>query len=581
MISYLGFPVTWPDGKMFGTICVLDKKENSYSELYRKFMLQCRDVVQADLAALARLSREITRSEAYLEEAQRLSHTGSFGWTVQSGEISWSDESYRIFGYEPGIKPTLEMVFARVHPEDAGLVRSTIEDAAHHNSDLDYEHRLTMPDGAIKHLHIVARATKDNVGSLQFIGAVMDITARKINEEFLRRSEKRYRYLFEHIPIALWSGDADSVHAILHDIHDRGVADIGAYIDEHPELLQQIIDVSHVTEVNHRTVQLFGASKREQLLGSALAVQFYQTSPQTYRRLVETRFNGKREFESEAKFTTFDGRTIQGLFFVMPTFGTPGTVLAGFVDDTDRLLAQEKLHQVQSEFARAARVSTLGELTASIAHEVNQPLTAIATNSETALRWLARPEPNVAKAHELTRRVVEETRRAVAVITRIRAMASGCAPQPTTLSLHDVIDDAIALLSAEIRAMNVEISLDLLPTLPKLSGDRIQLQQVFVNLVINAAQAMTHANSARRIISIQTMLIDERTIGCAVEDSGPGIDPQHFNRLFDSFYTTKDFGMGLGLPVSRSIIEAHHGELHADNESNLGGARFSFALPVD
>jgi C4-dicarboxylate-specific signal transduction histidine kinase len=263
------------------------------------------------------------------------------------------------------------------------------------------------------------------------------------------------------------------------------------------------------------------------------------------------------------------------------TFRTPNMALSGFVDDTDRLLAQEKLHQIQSEFARAARISTLGELTASIAHEVNQPLTAIATNSETALRWLDRPEPNVAKARELTQRIVEETRRAAAVITRVRAMASGRVPQLTTVSLHDVISDAIAFLSSEIRGTNASISLDLLPNLPNVRGDRIQLQQVVVNLVINAAQAMANADAARRVISIQTMMIDDRTIGCAVEDSGPGIDPQHFNRLFDSFYTTKDSGMGLGLPVSRSIIEAHHGELRADNNSSLGGARFSFTLPVD
>jgi C4-dicarboxylate-specific signal transduction histidine kinase len=275
---------------------------------------------------------------------------------------------------------------------------------------------------------------------------------------------------------------------------------------------------------------------------------------------------------------------MQGLFFAMPypsTFGTTDMMLAGFVDDTDRLLAQEELHQVQSEFARAARISTLGELTASIAHEVNQPLTAITTNSETALRWLERPEPNVAKARQLAQRVVEDARRAAAIITRVTAMASGRVPQLTALSLHDVINDTVTFLSSEIGAMNVSISLDLVPTLPKVNGDRIQLQQVVVNLVINAAQAMTHANAARRIISIQTMLIDERTIGCAVEDTGPGIDPQHFNHLFDSFYTTKDFGMGLGLPVSRSIIEAHHGELHADNKSKLGGARFIFTLPVD
>lgn len=237
--------------------------------------------------------------------------------------------------------------------------------------------------------------------------------------------------------------------------------------------------------------------------------------------------------------------------------------------------------QAQSEFARAARLSTLGELTGSIAHEVNQPLTAIFTNSETALRWLDCLEPNVAKARELVQRNIEEARRAAAVVTRVRAMASGRVPQLIALSLHDVINDAIAFLSSEMRETNVSTSLDLLPTLPKVRGDRIQLQQVVVNLVINATQAMAHAKAARRTISIQTMMIDERTIGCAVEDSGPGIDPQHFDCLFDSFFTTKDSGMGLGLPVSRSIIEAHHGELRANNNSSLGGARFSFSLPVD
>jgi PAS domain S-box-containing protein len=543
-------------------------------------------VAISDITERKRAEEALRRTQAtYLAEAQQISHTGSFGWNVKSGDIFWSDETYRIFGYEPGIKPTLEMIFARVHPEDAGLVRSTIDDAACHNTDFDYEHRLMMPDGAIKHLHVVAHATRDGAVSLQFIGAVMDITARKISEEVLRQNEELYRYLFEHMPIALWSGSTDKNRAILSDVRNRGVTDIGAYIDEHPELLQQLINNSQVTEVNRRTLELFGARTREELLGSALAARFFQTSPQTFRRLVEARFNGKREFESEVKFTRLDGRTIQGLLFVMPypsTFRTPSMALAGIVDDTDRVLAQEKLHQVQSEFARAARLSSLGELTASIAHEVNQPLTAIATNSETSLRWLDRPEPNVAKARELTQRTVEEARRAAAVIKRVRAMASGRVAQITTLSLHDdVINDAVAFLSSEIRGTNVSISLDLLPTLPKVRGDRVQLQQVVVNLVINAAQAMANADAARRVISIHTMLIDGRTIGCAVEDSGPGIDPQHFGRLFDSFYTTKESGMGLGLPVSRSIIEAHHGELRADNNSSLGGARFSFTLPID
>ena len=125
MISYMGFPVTWPNGDIFGTICVLDKKVNSYSDLYRKLVLHCRDVLQADLRALARLSGELTRSEAYLEEAQRLSHTGSFGWTVSTGQIVWSTESFRIFGYDQSLAVSLDMVLQRVHPEDRALVQTT------------------------------------------------------------------------------------------------------------------------------------------------------------------------------------------------------------------------------------------------------------------------------------------------------------------------------------------------------------------------------------------------------------------------------------------------------------------------
>ena len=184
MISYLGFPVTWPDGRIFGTICVLDRKENSYSELYRKFILQCRDVLEADLSALARLSGELARSEAYLEEAQRLSHTGSFGWRVSTGEIVWSQETFRIFEYDKSAAINLNMVIQRVHPDDLIRVQSTFEQASKDGKDFDYEYRLLMPDGSIKHVHVVAHALRDKADQLEFLGAVMDVTeARRVEEQ--------------------------------------------------------------------------------------------------------------------------------------------------------------------------------------------------------------------------------------------------------------------------------------------------------------------------------------------------------------------------------------------------------------
>ena len=223
--------------------------------------------------------------------------------------------------------------------------------------------------------------------------------------------------------------------------------------------------------------------------------------------------------------------------------------------------------------------TSLGVLTASIAHEVNQPLGAIVTNGETGLRWLARPDLDVEKVRELLKRVVADARRASDIIDRIRAMAAGRAPRHTRLSLDEIIEEAMVFLHHEFQSRGISVSLELAPQLPQIVGDRTQLQQVIVNLAINALQAM--ASSKGRSLLIRSLRSDSGTVCCMVEDSGPGIAPADLPHLFDSFFTTKDAGMGMGLAISRSIIEAHGGHIRADNDSTLGGARFSFALPVN
>jgi C4-dicarboxylate-specific signal transduction histidine kinase len=189
----------------------------------------------------------------------------------------------------------------------------------------------------------------------------------------------------------------------------------------------------------------------------------------------------------------------------------------------------------------------LGELTASIAHEVNQPLAAIQTNGETGLRWLDRSEPNVSKARELMRRVLDDAQRASNIVACIRAMPAGRAPQQTVLALRDVIMESMLFLRREPQSKEVSATLDLAPALPQVVGDRTQLQQVIVNLAINAVQAMAQSVRAPRSISIRTMLSAPETVCCTIEDSGPGIDPMHLPYLFDSFFTTKDTGIGIGL----------------------------------
>jgi C4-dicarboxylate-specific signal transduction histidine kinase len=248
-------------------------------------------------------------------------------------------------------------------------------------------------------------------------------------------------------------------------------------------------------------------------------------------------------------------------------------------DVTQRRMSEEALAQARSELAHVARVTSLGVLTASIAHEVNQPLAAIITYGESGLRWMARPEPDPERIREVTKRMVTDARRASEIIDRIRAMATRGAPKQTLLSLDDVVGESMLFLRHELQSKGVSVSLDLARELPQVFGDRTQIQQVVVNLAMNAAQAMAQSGTARRCILIRTMLSDPETVCCTIEDSGPGIDATLIPRLFDTFFTTKETGMGMGLAISRSIIEAHAGHILADNDSALGGARFSFSLP--
>jgi signal transduction histidine kinase len=422
MISYLGFPVAWPDGRIFGTICVLDRKENAYSGLYRKFLLQCRDLLQADLSSLAKLSGKLARSEAYLEEAQRLSRTGSFGWRVSTGEITWSEETFRIFGYDNALSVTLDMVFQRVHLEDRVIVQRTLDRASSDRKDFNFEHRLMMPDDSVKHVHVVAHAVADEADQLEYIGAVMDVTEA--------------------------------------------------------------------------------------------------------RRL------------------------------------------------------EEQMYQARTELAHVARVTTLGEFTAAIAHEVNQPLAALVTSGYACLRWLAGEPPNVEEARSLIKLMIDNGGRAADVISRLRDMVKKSPPRKDLLNINDAIMEVIALIGAEAQRNRVSLQVELSNGLPLVLGDRIQLQQVVLNLITNALQAMSGTEPAERRVLVASKKDGFKGALVEVRDSGVGLEGIALDRLFDAFYTTKPDGMGIGLAVSRTIIESHGGRLWA-SPNVPKGAVFQFRLPTN
>jgi len=289
---------------------------------------------------LEKLNAALKIGETYLAEAQRLSHTGSFGWNVSSGEILWSEESYRIFEYDPATRATIEIVLNRVYPDDVALVRQVIGRATTHKEAFDFEHRLLMPDGSVKHLHVVAHPSIDEPGGLQFVGAVMDITARRKSEEALRNSEQRYRHLFQHMPIALWQLNASKVVELFKGLRAEGVTELRPYIDQHPHFMQQLMDAVKIEEVNERMIQLWGARDASEILGFS---RFRQIQPETFLRALESRWRGEPTHQQEAKIVTLDGRVIDVLMTATrPGLITdPGMSVMGIIDITERVRAQE------------------------------------------------------------------------------------------------------------------------------------------------------------------------------------------------------------------------------------------------
>ena len=384
--------------------------------------ITARKVAEAanDLRAIAERKDELRRSEAFLAEAQRLSSTGSFYWRVPTDEITWSEQLYRIFEFDQGVPVTLELIGSRTHSEDIPLLHDIIERARGAGTDFECEYRLQMPDESIKYLHMVARGTRDEDGRLEYIGAVQDVTARRLSE---------------------------------------------------------------------------------QALGKA-----------------------------------------------------------------------------QSELAHVARATALSALTASIAHEVNQPLSGIITNASTCLRMLAADPPDIEGARETVRRTIRDGNRASDVIARVRALFTKKEPAIEAVDLNEVTREVIALSLSDLQRNRVVLQAELARDLPAITGDRIQFQQVILNLLRNASDAMADVHDCPRQLLVRTEREDGDRVRVSVRDAGVGVDPRNLDKLLDAFYTTKTDGMGIGLSISRSIIERHHGRLWA--EANDGpGATFSFSIP--
>jgi C4-dicarboxylate-specific signal transduction histidine kinase len=245
----------------------------------------------------------------------------------------------------------------------------------------------------------------------------------------------------------------------------------------------------------------------------------------------------------------------------------------------DHQRAEDALREARTELAHVTRVLAMGELVASIAHEVNQPLSGVVINGNSCLRWLAGDPPNLAEVRETVQRIIRDGKRAGEVIARIRALTKKTVLEKEPLEMNEVIQEVVALLQSELRRNRVALRTELTTDLPPVLGDRVQLQQVVLNLVMNGIDAMSTVGDRRRALTIRTQIVEADQIGVTVQDSGTGLDPQNLERVFDAFYTTKPEGMGMGLSISRSIVSNHGGRLWA-TANDLPGASFQFTIPA-
>jgi C4-dicarboxylate-specific signal transduction histidine kinase len=392
-------------------------------------------------------------------------------------------------------------------------------------------------------------------------------------------SAEEYRRLIHYLPVALWQVDTRGASVAFDQLKADDVTDIAAYLDAHPELVEHAKDVVLVTAANREAVSLLRANSAADLIRPVRYL--FSAVPDLAKRVMVAHFEGRRNYIEETKVAAFDGTLVDVHFTVTYATGSGHLEpsLLAMLDIGERLKTEARLRQLEADFTRAARISMLGEMATSIAHEVRQPLTAIVTNAETSLRWLERDDVSMAKLKQLTSRIISNGRRAGDIVQRISEMAAKHEPRQALLDLNEVVEEALLFVRHDIETWSIGLSVAYGARPPRVTGDRIQLQQVVVNLLVNSVQAIVQGSGSARRIDLCTGVDEDGAVVFSIRDTGPGIADENLERIFDSFFTTKDAGMGIGLAVCKSIVAAHGGRIAVSNHP-AGGARFQFWLPT-
>lgn len=547
--------------------------DNVASPALRAFV----SVAAITIATLLAIQNQAS-THALAEQANLLNLTHDMIFVRKhSGEITfWNHAAEEVYGWSSSeaIGRKADELLETRYPEDRDTVETTLMRTGRWEGTLEQRTRSGVP------------IVLDSRWSLQRdrLGQVMgvlethtNITERNAAHAALVRSERRYRHMFDSTRIGVvqedWSGIREELerHAALN-----GGRRVG-HVSTIPGFMARARRLVRILDVNPAFLEMIGVEKTENFTQTIDDV--LDTGDISFAEAIEAFVRGDPFYEGETELVRAGGSLVPVLFAItFPAINDDGNVLVFVVDISERKQAQDALNLAQSELAHAARVSTLGELTASIAHEVNQPLMAVVTNGEAGMRWLRRNPPDLHEVETAITRVITEGRRASDIVKRIRDFLKKAPAKQDELCLPALIEEAVALVEHELERAKVDVLVEVQGGLPRIRGDRIQFQQVLVNLMVNAGQAMAD-HPGRRAIFVEASRLGKDEVAIAIRDTGPGIPEDHLQRLFDPFFTTKQNGMGMGLAICRTTVEAHGGRLTV--ESTPGdGATFQLVLPT-
>src|SRR5579864_649806 len=508
--------------------------------------------LKVEIAERKRTEEKLRQSETYLAEAQRLSGTGSWARLTATGEMRyWSEECFRVLGFDPHDgPPRFDAFLQRLHPDDRAKVREISEKAGREKADYEIDYRIVHPGGEIRDIHVVGHPVLGPSGDLvEFVGTVMDVTERKRAEEKVRQSEAYLAEAQKLTHTGSWAWDVAGKRA-LH-LSDEWFRIYGFDSNEGMPAWNQRLQRIHPDDRARQQQEIFRAISEK----SDYDIEYRILLPGGAVKHVHS--VGHPVMDDSGNLVQFIGST---------------------TDITERKQAEEALRQAQADLARISRITTMGELTASLAHEVNQPIAAAVTDANTCLRWLNRDQPDMEEARQAALRVVKDATRAAEVISRTRLLFKKGAPQSELVDMNEVIHEMLALIIGDMSRRSISVRIELADDLPQITGDRVQLQQVLMNLMMNGIDAMKDSNGTRELI-VNSQRADNQQIMVTISDTGVGLPPQHADKIFNAFFTTKPNGTGMGLRISRSIIESHGGHLWAENNSPQG-ASFHLTLPI-